>query len=78
MDVAAKYKGIYRMNFKFKKQQFELQNLRVMSLQSIRNLNLFATLAIRYIGLTSSMHEDRVFLMELKEFKIEDTGEFAF
>ena len=27
--------------FKFKKQQFELEDLRVMSLQSIRNLNLF-------------------------------------
>ena len=53
--------------FKFKKQQFELEDLRVMSLQSIRNLNLFATLATGYIGLTSSVHEDRVFLMELKE-----------
>ena len=53
--------------FKFKKQQFELEGLRVMSLQSIRNLNLFATLATGYIGLTSSVHEDRVFLMELKE-----------
>lgn len=53
--------------FKFKKQQFELEDLRVMSLQSIRNLNLFATLATGYIGLTSSVHEDRIFLMELKE-----------
>ena len=31
--------------FKFKKQQFELEDLRVMSLQSIRSLNFFATLA---------------------------------
>ena len=53
--------------FKFKKQQFELEDLRVMSLQSIRSLNLFATLATGYIGLTSSVHEDRIFLMELKE-----------
>ncbi|MCI9080615.1 MAG: transposase, partial [Lachnospiraceae bacterium] len=31
--------------FKFKKQQFKLEDLRVMSLNSIRNLDLFATLA---------------------------------
>lgn len=53
--------------FKFKKQQFELEDLRVMSLQSIRNLNLLATLAAGYIGLTSAAHEERIFLMELKE-----------
>ena len=52
--------------FKFKKQQFELEDLRVMSLQSIRNLNMFATLATGYIGITSSAHKDSVFLMELK------------
>lgn len=43
--------------FKFKKQQFELEDLRVMSLKSIRNLNLPAMLAAGYIGLTSSVHE---------------------
>lgn len=53
--------------FKFKKQQFGLEDLRVMSLQSIRNLNLFATLAAAYIGLISSVHKDSIFLMELKE-----------
>ena len=53
--------------FKFKKQQFELEDLRVMSLQSIRSLNLFAMLATGYIGLTSSVHEDSVFLLELNE-----------
>ena len=53
--------------FKFKKQQFELEDLRVMSLQSIRSLNLFATLAAGYIGLTSSVHAESIFLMELKE-----------
>ena len=37
-----------------------------MSLQSIRNLNMFATLATGYIGITSSAHKDSVFLMELK------------
>ena len=53
--------------FRFKKQQFELEDLRVMSLQSIRNLNLLATLAVGYIGLTTSIHEDSIFLAELKE-----------
>lgn len=53
--------------FRFKKQQFELEDLRVMSLQSIRNLNLFATLAVGYIGLTTAVHEGSIFLAELKE-----------
>lgn len=53
--------------FRFKKQQFELEDLRVMSLQSIRNLNLLATLAVGYIGLTTSVHKDSIFLAELKE-----------
>lgn len=53
--------------FKFKKQQFELEDLRVMSLQSIRNLNLFATLAAGYIGLTSCVHAESIFLRELEE-----------
>lgn len=38
-----------------------------MSLQSIRNLNLFAPLAVGYIGLTTSVHEESIFLVELKE-----------
>lgn len=53
--------------FKFKKQQFELEDLGVMSLQSIRNLNLFATLAVGYIGIMNSEKEDTVFMKELKE-----------
>lgn len=54
-------------SFRFKKQQFELEDLRVMSLQSIRSLNLLAMLATGYIGLTSCVHEESIFLMELKE-----------
>ena len=50
--------------FKFKKQQFELEDLRVMSLQSIRNLNIFATLASGYIGFMDSEKEDTIFMME--------------
>lgn len=53
--------------FKFKKQQFELEGLLVMFLQSIRNLSLFATLAVGYIGLASSIHSESIFLKELKE-----------
>ena len=53
--------------FRFKKQQFELEDLRVMSLQSIRNLNLLAMLAVGYIGLTTEIHKDSIFLAELKE-----------
>ncbi len=52
---------------KFKKQQFELEDLRVMSLQSIRNLNLLATISAGYIGLTSSVHSESIYLKELKE-----------
>ena len=53
--------------FRFKKQQFELEDLRVMSLPSIRNLNLFAMLAVGYIGLTTTIHKDSIFLAEVKE-----------
>lgn len=51
-----------------------------MSLQSIRNLNLFATLAAAYIGLTSSVHKDSIFLMELKECskRIYEVPKFVF
>lgn len=38
-----------------------------MSLQSIRSLNFFATLAAGYIGLTSCIHSESIFLKELKE-----------
>lgn len=44
-----------------------LEDLRVMSLRSIRNLNLFATLASGYIGIMDSEKDDTVFMMELKE-----------
>lgn len=53
--------------FRFKKQQFGLEDLWVMSLQSIRSLNLPAMLATGYIGLVSCVHKESIFLMELKE-----------
>ena len=66
--------------FKFKKQQFELEDLRVMSLQSIRNLNIFATLAAGYIGIMDSEKEDTIFMMELRECskRIYDIPKFIF
>ena len=66
--------------FKFKKQQFELEDLRVMSLQSIRNLNLFATLVTGYIGIMSCEKDDTFFMLELKECskRIFDVPKFIF
>ena len=66
--------------FKFKKQQFELEDLRVMSLQSIRNLNLFATLVTGYIGIMSCEKDDTIFMLELKECskRIFDVPKFLF
>lgn len=66
--------------FKFKKQQFELEDLRVMSLQSIRNLNLFATLVTGYIGIMSCEKDDTIFMLELKDCskRIFDVPKFIF
>ncbi|MBO5352318.1 MAG: hypothetical protein J6A77_03370 [Lachnospiraceae bacterium] len=66
--------------FKLKKQQYNLEDFHMMSLKSIRNLNLFATLAAGYIGLTTAVHKDSVFLMELKECskRIYDVPKFVF
>lgn len=82
MIVAKVYLMRWRIEeyFKFKKQQFKLEDLRVLSLQSIRNLNLFATLATGYIGILNSEKEDTIFMMELKECakRIYDVPEFIF
>ena len=66
--------------FKFKKQQSGLEDLRVMSLQSIRNLNLFATLATGYIAIINAEKEDTIFMLELKECpkRIYDVPKFIF
>lgn len=53
--------------FRFKKQQFEPEDIRVMSLKSIRNLNFLATMAVGYIGMTAESHKDDIYLAELKE-----------
>jgi len=82
MIVAKVYLMRWRIEeyFRFKKQQFELEDLRVHSLQSIRNLNLFATLAAGYIGIINSEKEDTIFMLELKECsrRIFDLPKFVF
>lgn len=44
--------------FKFKKQSFDFENLRVQSLKSIRNLDLLLTIAIGYIAELSGKSEN--------------------
>ncbi|MBR1743872.1 MAG: hypothetical protein IJ733_18830 [Lachnospiraceae bacterium] len=50
--------------FKFKKQLFELEDLRVMSLQSIRNLNMFATIAAGYIAVINAEKDESIFILD--------------
>jgi len=39
--------------FKFKKQQFDFENIRVRKMKSIRNMNQILTLVIGFIGILS-------------------------
>ena len=49
-------------------------------MQSIRNLNLFATLVTGYIGIMSCEKDDTIFMLELKECskRIFDVPKFIF
>ena len=80
MDVANKYKGNYRMDFMDRHGRKIACDLRVMPLQSVRNLNLPATLATGYIGIMSSEKDDTIFMLELKgcSKKIYDVPKFIF
>jgi hypothetical protein len=49
----------------FKKQQFGFEDLRVRSLNSIRNLDMLLTIAIGYIGMMSERADERRVVMEL-------------
>ena len=64
----------------FKKQQFDFEDFRVRSLNSIRNLDLLLTIAIGYIGMTSEKAEERKTAMELISVakRIYDTPKFLF
>lgn len=53
--------------YRFKKQQFGFENLRVRSLNSIRNLDLLLTIAVGYIGFISEKSDERVIVMQLIE-----------
>jgi len=66
--------------FKFKKQQFDFEDIRVWSLTSIRNFNLIVTITTGYIGIISSGKADTIFIMELKECskRIYDIPKFIF
>ena len=53
--------------FRFKNQQFNFEDLRVMSLNSIRNLNFFATLAVGYLGIFYSENNESPFMDKIFE-----------
>lgn len=51
--------------YRFKKQQFNFEDIRVRSLNAIRTLNLLLTIAIGYIGIMSEKQEERATVMEI-------------
>ena len=53
--------------YRFKKQQFGFENLRVRSLKSIRNLDLILTIVVGYIGFISEKADERIAVMQLVE-----------
>lgn len=66
--------------YRFKKQQFGYENLRVRSLKSIRNLDLLLTIAIGYIGFISEKSAERITVMEIIEYskRIYGANKFVF
>lgn len=53
--------------YRFKKQQFGFENLRVRALKSIRNLDVLLTIAIGYIGLAGEKSEEKAIVIQLIE-----------
>ena len=53
--------------YRFKKQQFGFENLRVHSLVSIRNLDMLLTIAIGYIGYISEKCNEQISVIQLIE-----------
>jgi len=51
--------------YKFKKQQFKFEDMRVRSLKSIRTLDLLITIAIGYIGIMNEKQDERATVMEI-------------
>ena len=48
--------------FRFKKQQYAIENLRVRSFESIRSLNLIVTMCVAFIGYMSEKDSDTVLM----------------
>lgn len=77
---------VYLMRWKieefygFKKQQFDFEDFRVRSLNSIRNLDLLLTIAIGYIGMMSEKAEERAITAEVIAIskRIYDMPKFTF
>lgn len=51
--------------FKFKKQQFDFENIRVRKLDAIKNLNLLLTIVIGYLGLLTEKENDTIFIYNI-------------
>ena len=64
----------------FKKQQFNFEDFRVRSLNSIRNLDMLLTIAIGYIGMMSEKSDERAITAEIIAIskRIYDTPKFMF
>lgn len=65
--------------FRFKKQQFNLENIRVRSLNSIRTMDLLLTIAIGLIGIFSNQEKTKLFYLVQKTSKrIYDIPDFDY
>ena len=66
--------------YRFKKQQFGYENLRVRSLKSIRNLDLLLTIAVGYVGFISEKSDERITVMQIIEHskRIYGANQFVF
>lgn len=66
--------------YRFKKNQFKFEDLRVRSLNSIRNLDLILTIVVGYIGYISEKQEEKPYVMELIKIskRIYDIANFVF
>ena len=51
--------------FKFKKQQFDFENIRVRKVKAIRNLNQILTLVIGFIGVLSEEQDKSIFVLSV-------------
>ena len=54
--------------FKFKKQQFGFEDIRVRSLNKLRNLNTLLTISIGFISILSSEIKDNILVMAIKDY----------